>query len=125
MSLRGDTIMFKDFKLNIDLGKSNSPQDIFLHHVGIGNSYIEENLVLPTPFFEKENLHFAYVKKAQMFFVVVSKLDQMKPAFALEFLARTVRMITDFCGGLDEELLRNNFVLIYELIDEMVDFGVV
>jgi AP-3 complex subunit mu len=34
-------------------------------------------------------------------------------------------MITDFLGGLDEELLRNNFVLIYELIDEMVDFGVV
>ena len=34
-------------------------------------------------------------------------------------------MITDFLGGLDEEMLRNNFVLIYELIDEMVDFGVV
>ena len=36
-----------------------------------------------------------------------------------------VKMITDFLGGLDEELMRNNFVLIYELIDEMVDFGIV
>lgn len=34
-------------------------------------------------------------------------------------------MITDFLGGLDEELMRNNFVLVYELIDEMVDFGIV
>jgi len=29
----------------------------------------------------------------------------------------------DFCGALEEENLRTNFVLIYELIDEMLDFG--
>jgi len=34
-------------------------------------------------------------------------------------------MVTDFLGGLDEELMRNNFVLVYELIDEMIDFGIV
>lgn len=31
--------------------------------------------------------------------------------------------IHDFCGILEEENLRTNFVLIYELIDEMIDFG--
>ena len=29
-------------------------------------------------------------------------------------------MIHDFLGGLEEELMRTNFILIYELIDEMV-----
>jgi hypothetical protein len=29
-------------------------------------------------------------------------------------------MIHDFCGGLDEELLRTNFILVYELIDEII-----
>jgi AP-4 complex subunit mu-1 len=29
----------------------------------------------------------------------------------------------DFCGGIEEELLRTNFVLIYELMDEIIDFG--
>jgi hypothetical protein len=29
-------------------------------------------------------------------------------------------MIHDFCGGLEEELLRTNFILVYELIDEMI-----
>lgn len=29
-------------------------------------------------------------------------------------------MIHDFCGGLDEELLRTNFILVYEIIDEMI-----
>ena len=28
-------------------------------------------------------------------------------------------MIHDFCGGLGEELLRTNFILVYELIDEL------
>jgi hypothetical protein len=29
-------------------------------------------------------------------------------------------MIHDFIGGLDEELLRTNFILVYELIDELI-----
>ncbi len=29
-------------------------------------------------------------------------------------------MIHDFCGGLEEELMRNNFIMIYELIDELI-----
>jgi hypothetical protein len=29
-------------------------------------------------------------------------------------------MIHDFCGGLEEELMRTNFILVYELIDELV-----
>lgn len=29
-------------------------------------------------------------------------------------------MIHDFCGGLNEELLRTNFILVYELIDEII-----
>ena len=32
-------------------------------------------------------------------------------------------MINDFCGGLEEDLMKKNFILIYELIDEMIDFG--
>lgn len=32
-------------------------------------------------------------------------------------------MIHDFCGGLEEELLRTNFILVYELIDEMIVFA--
>jgi hypothetical protein len=29
-------------------------------------------------------------------------------------------MINDFCGGLEEELMRTNFILVYELIDEII-----
>lgn len=44
----------------------------------------------------------------------------MIPAMAIEFLNTIVGRIHDFCGVLEEENLRTNFVLIYELIDEMI-----
>jgi hypothetical protein len=31
--------------------------------------------------------------------------------------------LQDYCGVLTEESLRKNFVLVYELLDEMVDYG--
>lgn len=39
---------------------------------------------------------------------------------ALEMLNAIVGRIHDFCGLLEEENLRTNFVLIYELIDEII-----
>lgn len=42
------------------------------------------------------------------------------PAMALELLGAIVGRIHDFCGLLEEENLRTNFVLIYELIDEII-----
>lgn len=31
--------------------------------------------------------------------------------------------VQDYCGLLSEEAVRKNFVLIYELLDEVVDYG--
>ena len=39
---------------------------------------------------------------------------------ALELLQAIVGRIHDFCGSLEEDNLRTNFVLIYELIDEII-----
>jgi len=47
----------------------------------------------------------------------------LSPSFALEIIENIINRIHDFCGGIDEELLRTNFVLVYELIDEIIDYG--
>lgn len=38
----------------------------------------------------------------------------------LELLDRMTRVFKDYCGYLSEEALRKNFVLVYELIDEIL-----
>lgn len=41
----------------------------------------------------------------------------------LLFLHRLVEVFTEYFRELEEESLRDNFVVVYELLDEMVDFG--
>jgi AP-4 complex subunit mu-1 len=45
------------------------------------------------------------------------------PAFGLELLSRIAGVCKDYCGLLNEEAIRLNFSLIYELLDEVLDFG--
>jgi AP-4 complex subunit mu-1 len=96
---------------------------MFLSKVGITNSYQEDNLALCAPFFEMQGIQFVYIKKNQLYFVFTSKKREMMTAYMLELLIKVTNMIHDFCGGLEEEIMRRNFILIYELIDEMIDYG--
>ena len=52
-----------------------------------------------------------------------TKKREMMTSFVLELLIKVTQKINDFCGGLNEDLMRKNFILIYELIDEMIDYG--
>ena len=44
----------------------------------------------------------------------------MSPSFSLELLDRLAKVFKDYCGVLTEEAIRKNFILIYELLDEMI-----
>jgi len=41
----------------------------------------------------------------------------------LLFLYSLVKVLEEYFARLEEESIRDNFVIIYELLDEMVDFG--
>ena len=45
------------------------------------------------------------------------------PAMIMELLLRISKIIKDYIGVLTEDAIRKNFVLIYEILDEAVDFG--
>ena len=132
VSMRGDTILHKDFRLEMEQSKLTTTQDMFLEKVGITNSFNDDNDNRYEPFFvsnvflifkEVNGIQFAHVKKKELYFVISSLKRSLSPSLALELLENIVNRIHDFCGGTDEELLRTNFVLIYELMDEIVDFG--
>ncbi len=80
-------------------------------------------------------------------FFVLTAVDNISPSLGFEMLGRIVKVLKDYCGVLDEETvlfqklfcfipqwyyplqimfpqLRLNFVLVYELLDEILDFGV-
>ena len=44
-------------------------------------------------------------------------------ALVLTFLYRMQEVICSYFGELEDELLRDNFVITYELLDEIIDRG--
>lgn len=74
------------------------------------------------PLFNIEGVNFSYLKRAGLYIVATSRFDN-GPSFILEVLNRMCTIVKDFCGVLSEEAIRKNFILIYELLDEIIDFG--
>ncbi|KAK7850796.1 ap-3 complex subunit mu [Quercus suber] len=48
---------------------------------------------------------------------------EMPPLMAIEFLCRVADVLSDYLGGLNEDVIKDNFVIVYELLDEMIDNG--
>lgn len=48
---------------------------------------------------------------------------EMPPLMGIEFLCRVADVLSIYLGGLNEDLIKDNFVIVYELLDEMIDNG--
>jgi len=66
---------------------------------------------------------FMYVKVGSVFIVAVSQ-GNAQAAVAFQFLSSLVKIIKAYCGSdVNDNLIRNNFVLLYEVLDEVLDYG--
>lgn len=64
-------------------------------------------------------MNYLHVKVSGLLFVATLRVN-VSPSLVLELLQRIVRVTKDYLGVLNEESLRKNFVLVYELLDEMM-----
>lgn len=65
---------------------------------------------------------FVHIKRSGLIFACSSRYN-VSPSTTIELLAKIARVFKDYCGTLSEEAIRKNFVLLYELLDEMIDYG--
>merc|ERR1711959_136194 len=65
---------------------------------------------------------YVYVKYNNLYLLAVTKRNA-NAAVMLLFLYRLVHVFENYFKELEEESIRDNFVIIYELLDEMMDFG--
>jgi len=67
--------------------------------------------------------HFLYTTQGDIVLVAASK-DNVNVMLVLKLLFKMVELFKAYFGGLfDENQVRKNFVLIYELLDESIDYG--
>lgn len=55
--------------------------------------------------------------------LVAACKQEVPPLFVIEFLHRVIDTFEDYFGDCSESIIKENYVLVYELLDEMLDNG--
>ncbi|CAL5189496.1 unnamed protein product [Lathyrus oleraceus] len=117
LSQRGDNIVFRDYRGEVPKGSS----EIFFRKVKF---WEDGEMQEAPPVFNVDGVNYFHVKVVGLLFVATTRIN-ISPSFVFELLQRIARVIKDYLGILNEDSLRKNFVLVYELLDEVIDFGYV
>ncbi|KAG8459283.1 hypothetical protein KFE25_014128 [Diacronema lutheri] len=108
----GHAIVYKDYRG--ELPKDTS--EIFIHELvekGAGNC---------PPVFAVDGVSFISVKSNGMHFLCTT-VDNVCPSLVISLLTQLTKVCKDYLGVLNEEALRKNFTLVYEIADEALDYG--
>ncbi|KAF4350315.1 hypothetical protein F8388_015911 [Cannabis sativa] len=117
LSQRGDNIVFRDYRGEVQ----KETAEIFFRKVKF---WKEDGQEEAPPVFNVDGVNYFHVKVVGLLFVATTRIN-LSPSFVFELLQRIARVIKDYLGVLNEDSLRRNFVLVYELLDEVIDFGYV
>uniref|UniRef100_A0A671LQH4 AP-4 complex subunit mu-1-like n=1 Tax=Sinocyclocheilus anshuiensis TaxID=1608454 RepID=A0A671LQH4_9TELE len=119
LSSKGDHLIYKDYHIIMKHFRGEASKDSI-------NVFYEMVTALSgdqTPVvMSHKDLHFIHVRQGGLYWVASTKTNP-SPFTIIEFLNRLAALTKDYCGSLSEKSVRMNFALIYELLDEMVDFG--
>eukprot|EP00672_Neobodo_designis_P024546 CAMPEP_0174832628 /NCGR_PEP_ID=MMETSP1114-20130205/3772_1 /TAXON_ID=312471 /ORGANISM="Neobodo designis, Strain CCAP 1951/1" /LENGTH=465 /DNA_ID=CAMNT_0016066489 /DNA_START=62 /DNA_END=1459 /DNA_ORIENTATION=- len=129
LSPRGDKIVFKDYRQDVP----RNADEVFFRHTKFwgtaqaGDTVVDHQAVAGDcpPFFMDRGVCFSFVRKNGLYLVAASRAWSVSPVLLAEALTRMVKIMKDFLGTFSEDAVRKNFTLVYELLDEMIDSGVI
>ncbi|KAG8932150.1 hypothetical protein FRC03_001294 [Tulasnella sp. 419] len=83
---------------------------------------VVSNSDVRSPIITLGSTSFFHVRVNNVYIMAVTK-NNANAALVFEFIYKFVNIGKSYFAKVDEEAVKNNFVLIYELIDEILDFG--
>jgi len=108
---RGDTIIRKDYRKDLP---SNTNELFF-------RKYRTEKDTL-APIFNMSGITY-FFKNCDTFNIIATSGSNISASMVFEMIDKLVAILKDLVGVLDEKNIRKNFTLVYEVVDEMIDFG--
>eukprot|EP00771_Trimastix_marina_P001419 gnl/Trimastix_PCT/2493.p1 GENE.gnl/Trimastix_PCT/2493~~gnl/Trimastix_PCT/2493.p1 ORF type:complete len:551 (+),score=265.77 gnl/Trimastix_PCT/2493:62-1654(+) len=112
LDLKGKVIICRNYRGDIPI----SIADNFIECV------VEEEECNIRPVFIKDGVTYVYLKTNNLYFLAVTQRNS-NTAMILMFLQRLLETFRNYFQDVEEEVIRDNFVIVYELLDEMMDFG--
>lgn len=113
LDLKGKVLISRNYRGNIDLNVIEKFMPI------LGEREDEACLC---PILRHQDVNFLFIKCNNLYLVATTNKNT-NVALIFQFLHRAAQVFTEYFKELEEESIRDNFVLIYELLDEIMDFG--
>eukprot|EP01006_Ploeotia_vitrea_P028151 TRINITY_DN60880_c0_g1_i1.p1 TRINITY_DN60880_c0_g1~~TRINITY_DN60880_c0_g1_i1.p1 ORF type:complete len:433 (+),score=208.96 TRINITY_DN60880_c0_g1_i1:35-1300(+) len=112
MDFKGKILISRNYRGDLPMSVS----DKFTKHL------MEDDDNQLTPVFSVDHKTFVYIRHNNLIVMAVTKKNA-NAMIMLNFLYRLVDVFENYYGEMNEESIRDNFVITYELLDEMMDFG--
>ncbi|KAF2721305.1 clathrin adaptor, mu subunit [Polychaeton citri CBS 116435] len=80
------------------------------------------NAQIRSPILTLGSTTFSHIRSENIYIVGVTK-GNVNSALVFEFLYKLAGLGKSYFGRFDEEAVKSNFVMVYELLDEILDFG--
>ncbi|KAH3901031.1 probable AP-1 complex subunit mu-1-I [Saccharomycodes ludwigii] len=83
----------------------------------------DETNVLP-PVLEFNGVHYLFIQHNDIYVLTLTPKLDINITSNFTFLYQVIDVLQQYCKRVEEESIRDNFVIIYELLDEMMDYGI-
>uniref|UniRef100_A0A2I2Z0L6 AP-4 complex subunit mu-1 n=1 Tax=Gorilla gorilla gorilla TaxID=9595 RepID=A0A2I2Z0L6_GORGO len=122
LSSKGDPLIYKDFRG--DSGGRDVAELFYRKLTGLPGD--ESPVVMVTSGGKRhhDGRHFIHIRHSSLYLVVTTS-ENVSPFSLLELLSRLATLLGDYCGSLGEGTISRNVALVYELLDEVLDYGYV
>ncbi|XP_074791623.1 AP-1 complex subunit mu-2 isoform X2 [Natator depressus] len=113
LDLKGKPLISRNYKGDVSMAEIDHFMPLLMQK--------EEEGAL-TPLLTHGKVHFLWIKHTNLY-LVATTMKNANASLVYSFLYKVVEVFSEYFKELEEESIRDNFVVIYELLDELMDFG--
>ncbi|KAI9341781.1 Mu homology domain-containing protein [Zopfochytrium polystomum] len=115
LDLKGKVLISRNYRGDIPMSAVDKFMPLVLE--------AEDEEQTPSPVVSTDDgVNFLYIRHNNLYLLAMTKKNS-NAATILLFLHKLCHVFAEYFKELEEESIRDNFVIIYELLDEMMDFG--
>ena len=112
-SRRSQVLISRNYRGDVEMGVIDKFLPLLMEREEEGNV---------TPLIQTAGCTFMYIQHQNLYIVSVTN-GNANAAMVFSFLHKLVQVMGEYFKDIEEESIRDNFVIIFELLDELIDFG--
>lgn len=117
LDIKGKPLLSRDYKGDIP---TNTIEKFPLLLLELENAADDGDF---KPFVHSQGINYIFINHNNLYLCALTRKNENIMAIIV-FLLKLIEVLTQYFKSLEEESIRDNFVIIYELLDEMMDYGV-